>query len=69
MENKDWGEIEVYNTLNITGRGLVFVTSIEANVGDTIKYDGVTYEVKNVESSRGFGKGPMKTGLIVVELK
>lgn len=61
MENKDWGEIEVYNTLNITGRGLVFVTSIEANVGDTIKYDGVTYEVKNVESSRGFGKGPSST--------
>ncbi len=23
MENKDWGEIEVYNTLNIIGRGLV----------------------------------------------
>jgi hypothetical protein len=66
MKNKDWGEIEVYNTLNIIGRGLVFVTSIDANVGDIIKYKGVSYEIKSVETSRGFDKGTIKTGLIVV---
>jgi hypothetical protein len=65
---KEWGEIEVDKTLNVIGRGLVLVTSIDADPGDLVMWKGVTYRIKDVEFMRnGMGDGGFKkSGLIVV---
>jgi len=65
---REWGEIEVDNALNVIGRGLVLVTSIDADPGDTLVWKGVTWRVRDVETTRnGMGDGGrVKAGLIVV---
>jgi hypothetical protein len=66
---KDWGEIEVSNALKVVGRGLVLVTDVDVDPGDLVKWKGVTWRVKDVETMRN-GKrdgGRVKSGLIVVE--
>ena len=65
---REWGEIEVHSSLNVIGRGLVLVTSLDADPGDTLVWKGVTWRVKDVETWRnGMGDGGRKkSGLIVV---
>lgn len=65
---REWGEIEVHKALDVIGRGLVLVTGIDADPGDTLVWKGVTWRVKDVEfmrNSMGDG-GRKKSGLIVV---
>lgn len=59
---REWGEIEVSNSLNVIGRGLVFVTSIDADPGDPVVWKGVTWRVKDVEFMRnGMGDGGFRS--------
>ncbi len=81
---KHWDKLIIDSEVNITGRGLVLTTNLKRNgltdsdwvddvqisKGDTLTYNDVVYEIRNVEmfSNLFDGKKSSNLGLVVKKI-
>ena len=78
---KNWDNLVVTDKFNITGRGVVLIVDFiksglcteiwekelpKIDVGDTILYEGVTYTIRGIDSSRNTFNGRLMTRIGVL---
>ena len=78
---KNWDNLAVTDKFNITGRGVVFIVDFiksglctevwekdlpKIDVGDTILYEGITYTIRAIDSSRNTFNGRLMTRIGVL---
>ena len=78
---KNWDNLVVTDKFNITGRGVVLIVDFissglctevwekelpKIDVGDTILYEGVTYTIRAIDSSRNTFNGRLMTRIGVL---
>lgn len=78
---KHWDNLIITDRFNITGRGMVFIDFISSglcseiwvkelplkiDVGDTILYEGVTYNIRAIDVSRNTFNGYIMTKIGVL---
>lgn len=78
---KNWDNLVVTDKFNITGRGIVLIVDFiksglctevwekelpKVDVGDTILYEGMTYTIRGIDSSRNTFNGCLMTQIGVL---